>query len=190
MKNTTKKIYAFVDEFNLWARVQDERFNLKQTTFALGTLLGELQLFFKEILELRGNRVTFTMSREYELYTNKDLLKAVLRNLVDNANKHTRNGVIDIHCSEGKNETCLIRVSDTGNGMSPEVLSKLRTLISERDKVFAIESGSKLGYQFIIDFTARLGASIAIDSEKNKGTSVSIHGIRAGVSPPGTLHHH
>lgn len=190
MKNTTKKIYAFVDEFNLWARVQDERFNLKKTTFALGTLLGELQLFFKEISELRGNRLTFTMSREYELYTNRELLKAVLRNLVDNANKHTRDGVIDIHCSEAENETCLIRVSDTGNGMSAEVLGKLRALISERDKVFTIEPGSKLGYQFIIDFALRMGAWITIDSEKNKGTSVSLHGIRAGVPVSGTLHHH
>lgn len=190
MKNTTKKIYAFVDEFNLWARVQDERFNLKKTTFPLGALLNELQLFFKEISELRGNRFTFTMSSEYELYTNRDLLKAILRNLVDNANKHTRNGMIDIHCSGDKNETCLIRVSDTGSGMSPEVLNKLRALSSQRDKSFTIESGSKLGYQFIIDFAVRLGASITIDSEKNKGTHVSIHGIMAGVSVSESLQHY
>ncbi|WP_205529475.1 sensor histidine kinase [Taibaiella koreensis] len=190
MKNTTKKIYAFVDEFNLWARAHDERFNLKKMVFSLDTLLNELHVFYKEILEIRGNRLTFTMSRAYELYTNRELLKAVLRNLVDNANKHTRDGVIDIYCTEYEHETCLIRVSDTGNGMSPEVLSKLRTLISERDKTFAIEPGSKLGYQFIIDFAVRLGASIAIDSEKNKGTNVSIYGIRSGVSTFGTLHHH
>jgi signal transduction histidine kinase len=181
MKNTTKKIYAFVDEFNLWARVQDEQFNLKKTTFPLGILLSELQLFFKEILELRGNKLAFTMSREYELHTNRDLLKAVLRNLVDNANKHTRDGVIDIHCTEDRNETCFIRVSDTGNGMSPEVLNKLRELILNRDKVVTIEPGSRLGYQFIIDFVARIGARVTIDSEKDKGTNVSIHGITVGT---------
>ncbi len=187
MKNTTKKIYAFVDEFNLWARVQDERFNLKKTTFSLRTVLSELQLFFKELLELRGNNFSFTMSKEFELHTNRDLLKAVLRNLVENANKHTRNGVINIDCTEDQNKTCLIRVSDTGNGMSPEVLNRLRELISNRDKVTIIEPGSRLGYQFIIDFAARIGARVTIDSEKNKGTKVSIHGITAGISVPKAL---
>lgn len=180
MKNTTKKIYAFVDEFNLWARVQDEQFNLKKTTFPLTPFVSELQLFFKEILQLNQNALEYTTEGEYELHTNRELLKAVLRNLIDNANKHTHNGSIHIHCNVD-DDTCLIRVSDTGKGMSPEVLKKINDLL-KRSATINFDSGSRLGYQFIIDFAARLNAHITITSEENKGTSVLISGIALHVA--------
>jgi signal transduction histidine kinase len=176
IKNTTRKIYAFVDEFNLWARVQDEQFNLKKTTFSLTSLVSELQLFFKEILQLNQNTLKCTTEGEYELYTNKELLKALLRNLIDNANKHTHNGTIHIHCEMDADSTCLIRVSDTGKGMPPEVLKKINDLI-KKSSAIDFDSGSRLGYQFIIDFATRLNTHVSIISEENKGTSVLIGGI-------------
>jgi signal transduction histidine kinase/ligand-binding sensor domain-containing protein len=176
MKNTTKKIYAFVDEFNLWAKVQDERFNLKKATFSLNPLVTELQLFFKEILQLNQNTLECTTEGEYELHTNRELLKAVLRNLIDNANKHTHNGTIHIHCKMDDDTTCLISVSDTGKGMSPEVLKKINDLI-KRPAAIDFDSGSRLGYQFIIDFATRLNTHVTVTSEEGKGTTVLITGI-------------
>lgn len=177
MKNTTKNIYAFVDEFNLWARVQDEQFNVKKTTFSLNALLNELQLFFKEILLLNHNALECTTEEEYELYTNRELLKAVLRNLVDNANKYTHHGTIHIHCKKDSDTTCSICVSDTGDGISPESLIKINNLIRSAGTVADFDSGDRLGYQLIIDFTTRLNAHIAIDSKEDKGTTVLISGI-------------
>jgi signal transduction histidine kinase len=177
MKNTTKKIYAFVDEFNLWARVQDEQFNLKKTTFSLTSLVGELELFFKEILQLQHNTFEFTTEEEYELNTNKELLKAVLRNLIDNAQKHTHNGTISIHCSRDNDKGCLIRVSDTGKGMSPEILKNINNLIKRAETITDFESGNRLGYQFIIDFATRLNAHLTLESEEGKGTTILISGV-------------
>jgi signal transduction histidine kinase len=177
MKNTTKKIYAFVDEFNLWARVQDEQFNLKKTTFSLTSLVGELELFFKEILQLQHNTFEFTTEEEYELNTNKELLKAVLRNLIDNAQKHTHNGTISIHCSRDNDNGCLIRVSDTGKGMSPEILKNINNLIKRAETITDFESGNRLGYQFIIDFATRLNAHLTLESEEGNGTTILISGV-------------
>jgi signal transduction histidine kinase/ligand-binding sensor domain-containing protein len=176
IKNTTKKIYAFVDEFNLWAKVQDEQFNLKKTIFSLNSLISELQLFFKEILQLNQNTLECTTEGEYELHTNRELLKAVLRNLIDNANKHTHSGTIHIHCKIDDDATCFIRVSDTGEGMSPDVLKKINDLI-KRSAAIDFDSGSRLGYQFIIDFATRLNTHVTITSEEHKGTTVLISGI-------------
>ena len=177
MKNTSKKIYAFVSEFDLWARVQDERFNLKTATFSFTSLVGELDLFFKEILQLRHNTFEFTTEEEYELHTNRELLKAILRNLIDNAQKHTNNGVISIHCYRDSDQTCAIRVSDTGKGMSPEILKKVNNLIRRAHTIIDFESGKGLGYQFVIDFTTRLNVHLTVESEEQKGTSVLISGV-------------
>lgn len=177
MKNTSRKLYAFVDEFGLWARVQDEQFNLKTATFSFTSLVGELELFFKEILQLRHNTFEFTTEEDYKLHTNRELLKAVLRNLIDNAQKHTSNGVISIHCYRESDKTCSIRVSDTGKGMSPGTLMRMGNLIKKASTIVDIESGKGLGYQFVIDFTNRLNVHLAIESEEDKGTSVIISGI-------------
>lgn len=180
IESTSKKLYAFVDEFSLWARVQDSTFNLTKTTFHLSELIEELQFFFNDILQFRGNTLECTLKGDYELYTNIDLLKAVLRNLIDNANKHTRDGLIQINCSGVQDDSCQITVSDNGGGMSAEELEKINTLILNARKSTVTEfSNGRLGYQFIIDFIMRLDADVSIISEKDKGTTVVINGIQA-----------
>jgi K+-sensing histidine kinase KdpD len=180
IESTSKKLYAFVDEFSLWARVQDSTFNLTKTTFFLSELIEELQFFFNDILQFRGNTLECKLQSDYELYTNIDLLKAVLRNLIDNANKHTRDGLIQINCSGVQGDSCQITVSDNGGGMSVEELEKINTLILNARKSSVTElSNGRLGYQFIIDFVMRLEADVNIISEKDKGTTVAINGIPA-----------
>jgi signal transduction histidine kinase len=177
MKDTSRKIYAFVNEFNLWARVQDEHFQLKRTVFSLSAMVGELEVFYKEILQLHHNIFEFTTEEEYELNTNRDLLKAILRNLIENAHKHTHNGTIRIHCYRDGDETCAVRVADTGKGMSPETLKRINDLIGKAGPVIEFESGGRLGYQFIIDFAARLNARLTIGSVEGEGTEITIWGI-------------
>ncbi len=92
--SATKKIVTFVEEFSLWARVQDERFNLVKTEFPISALIADLQDFSRDILQFNGNTLECSIAEDYLLHTNIELLKAVLRNLIDNANKHTKNGLI------------------------------------------------------------------------------------------------
>lgn len=177
MKDTSRKIYAFVDEFSLWARVQDEEFNLRTSVFSLTSLVAELEVFYKEILHLRHNAFEFTTEEEYELNTNRDLLKAILRNLIENAHKHTQNGTIRVHCYRDGDQSCAVRISDTGKGMSPETLKKISDLTRKVGTVSDFESGSRLGYQFIIDFATRLNLQLAVESEEGKGTAITLTGI-------------
>jgi signal transduction histidine kinase/streptogramin lyase len=174
IKNTSRKIYSFVEEFNLWARIQDEKFNLKEDKVSLPLLLEELNIFFKEMLGLNGNKMELVVEGDLEVQTSRALLKAILRNLVDNANKHTNDGVIQIICATEGGKKVRISVADTGNGMSVIELHKLRALILNAKELVSPEPDSSLGYQFIIDFAYRLGAKLEIDSEKGKGTTVSI----------------
>lgn len=177
MKNTSRKIYAFVSEFSLWARVQDEQFNLKKTAFSLTSLVEELETFSKELLKLHDNAFEFKTEEEYELHTNKELLKAILRNLIENAHKHTCGGTICIHCSRNSDATCVIRVSDTGKGMRPDVLQKINELIEKAGTLSEFDSGERLGYQFISDFAARLHTRLTILSTEGEGTTVMVSGI-------------
>jgi signal transduction histidine kinase len=175
--SATKKITTFVEEFSLWARVQDEAFNLRKTEFPMSTLIADLQDFSRDILHFSGNTLECSVADNYLLYTNMELLKAVLRNLIDNANKHTKNGLIRINCI-GSGDSCQITVTDNGAGISEDRLKKINELLFKaRHATLAEPANGRLGYQFIADFAHRLQADISINSEKDRGTTVCVSGI-------------
>ncbi len=177
IKNTSGKIYTFVEEFHLWARIQDEEYSLRKEVFALQSLLTELADFSRELLQQFNNVMHLQTDRDYQVYTNRDLLKAVLRNLIDNANKHTRNGTITVACTTDRG-MCAITVTDTGNGIAAVELDKIRQLIAEStNRQAAPNHNNRLGFQFIIDFTTRLELILSIESEQGKGTQVKVAGL-------------
>ncbi len=134
--------------------------------------------FFDEALLAHNNNLELPADQGREIYTNHELLKAILRNLIDNANKHTRKGRIRISWQEDKDTGLQLCISDTGNGMSALELNNIRRRIAHFQEPTAIRPGSQLGYQLIIDFAARLGLALHIDSEKGIGTTVTISGIQ------------
>lgn len=183
INSTAKKISTFVEEFSLWARVQDETFSLRKTGFPISTLISDLEHFSKDILQFNGNTLECKIDNDYLLHTNQELLKAVLRNLIDNANKHTKNGLISVTCTESNN-TSVITVTDNGEGISEDRLKRINELLLEARHFNITEpANGRLGYQFIADFVARLQANISITSEKDKGTTVCISGITIGAFP-------
>lgn len=172
LKNTSEQVYLFVEEFHLWASTFSENFHLSKTAFPPGALVQELQLFFKEMLRARGNTLEVLVGSNALLATDRPMLKVILRNLIDNANKHTENGSISIVFGERGGKGC-INLSDTGEGMSEQSLRRIQARI-EQGAGAAIEKNHRLGYQIILDFAGRLGATVQVTSAPGKGTTVVI----------------
>lgn len=184
IRTTATKIHAFVEEFSLWSRLQDENFNLTKRKFLLSGVIEDLFRFYSEMLQQNDNRMEWEVNEAYELETNRELLKAMLRNLLDNANKHTRQGIIRIQCYSDADHRLTIEVSDTGKGMSEIELNNIRRRIDDRTEAFVKSHTSKLGYQLIIDFAASLDIQLSIDSKKEVGTVVSLSGLPFRMADP------
>jgi signal transduction histidine kinase len=137
-------------------------------------LLQELGLFFREMLEANGNRLLLLTSAHYILNTDRELLKMILRNIIDNANKYARNCDISISVSTETDGYIAITVADTGEGMSEPILKRIHDRIAQASTAAGIERNSRLGYQMIIDFATRLEAKLEVQSERGKGTSVTL----------------
>lgn len=177
IKNTTAKIYSFVKEFSLWNMSLNESYRLNKTSFPVSALLEELKQFFEEMLRLKNNTIVIRYTREAQINTDRDVLKAILRNIIDNANKYTQNGqiIITVECSEDNQME--LSVADTGNGMTEQQLEKINYRITQSPSIPAIEKDGRLGFQLIIDFAARLGARLAVSSVFGKGTTITISGF-------------
>ena len=191
IKNTSHKIFSFVEEFKLWARVQDETFKLRLEKIALRPLLEELSAFFEKLLELNGNVIRLDIANGLEVQTNRPLLKAILRNILDNANKNTRNGTITVTCSVERGDEGCIMIADTGTGMSSEELQKVERIMATVQEGISAEPDSSLGFQFITDFTSRINAALEIQSSKRNGTTILVKNLKMtqepGVKPPLTV---
>jgi signal transduction histidine kinase/HAMP domain-containing protein len=97
---------------------------------------------------------------------NRDLLEQALRNLGENAAKHTARGSVVLR-AYGDAGTVTVEVEDSGPGISPEVQRHVfdRFYRGERDA-----HGFGLGLAIVRESVRTLGARIELDSSPGQGT--------------------
>jgi signal transduction histidine kinase len=97
---------------------------------------------------------------------NRDLLEQALRNLGENAAKHTARGSVALR-AYGDGNTVTIEVEDSGPGISPEVQRHVfdRFYRGERDA-----HGFGLGLAIVRESVRTLGGRIELDSSPGEGT--------------------
>jgi signal transduction histidine kinase len=177
IKKAASNIHAFVKEINLWTKSQQEGFYLSKRPFPFDELADELRQFFKEMLLFKKNTLEIANPEKLDVFTNREILKAVIRNLIDNSNKYTSGGNIRVELEKVDERFLRLSVSDNGRGMSPADLSKINRRIENVLTTAGIEQSGRLGYQIIIDFVARLDCKLEVTSITGKGTTVTITGL-------------
>ncbi|HEU5477112.1 MAG TPA: ATP-binding protein [Gaiellaceae bacterium] len=97
---------------------------------------------------------------------NRDLLEQALRNLGENAAKHTARGSVALR-AYGHGSTVTVEVEDSGPGISPEVQRHVfdRFYRGERDA-----HGFGLGLAIVRESVRTLGGRIELDSSPGEGT--------------------
>jgi signal transduction histidine kinase/HAMP domain-containing protein len=109
--------------------------------------------------------------------SNRDLLEQALRNLGENAAKHTAQGSVVLR-AYGNGATVSVEVEDSGPGISPEVQRHVfdRFYRGERDA-----DGFGLGLAIVRESVRTLGGRIELDSSPGEGTLFRIVLSRARV---------
>jgi signal transduction histidine kinase len=136
---------------------------------ALGPLLKRLDAEFAT--EARAKRLGWHVSMtDVVAVTDPALLERVLRNLLSNAIRYTKQGEVRLNCSV-ENEAVLIEVADTGSGILPEhqqdVFREFFQLHNpERDR----NKGLGLGLSIVHRLTQLLGHPLELQSQPGKGT--------------------
>lgn len=110
----------------------------------------------------------------FTVWADADKLTRVLTNLVDNAIKYTPpQGSITVKVA-AKDHFAMLSVSDTGEGIHPEALSKIFDpgfSVNRENQVEVISH--RIGLSIVKDLVERHGGTITITSEVGKGTTFS-----------------
>ncbi|WP_162915688.1 ligand-binding sensor domain-containing protein [Paraflavitalea soli] len=182
LKKSSDQLDTFTKEFLIWLTTQQEGFRMRYEHVYVKELFQEAETFFRNVLNWNKNSLEMEITADISAWTDKQLLKIILHNLVDNANKHTENGQISLKGYLDASDRLVIKVADTGEGMTYTELQVLQSRLEDEKNLFATDSTGNLGYRIVRDFVAQLKGHIAVESIFQKGTTVTI------VFPPGPDH--
>ncbi len=130
--------------------------------------------FFEQKAADKGIQLIQSIPPDMEVFADQRALATGLRNLLDNAVKFTeKEGRVEVSARE-KAGSLVIKVKDTGVGISPERLERMFDLRLNGTRGTNGESGSGLGLTLVKDLMEKHGGELMVESTPGRGTTVSI----------------
>lgn len=172
--NTTSSGLAYMAENIVhWIRLQEDSYELIASRFDMKDMVTELLTLHVQLAHEKGNRIVLESPYPLSCMHDKSVVRAIVHNLLLNANKFTADGVVTIGYS--KEDVVRITVADTGTGIPRERLDRLNRMQAVGSKNgTGQETGWGLGYRLIIYMLRLCNGSMRIDSIVGEGTTVTI----------------
>ena len=171
---TATKTHELLEDTLLWANAQSKKVTFCPSITNLTEVISEVI----EILDPSANakNITIRHTSNNGSFVNCDvyMLKAILRNLVSNSIKFTKEGgnieISDFHADSHTT----IKISDNGVGINPNILEKLFSFtLMKSNQGTANEIGTGLGLLLCKEFIDKHDGKIWVESIVDKGTTVS-----------------
>ncbi len=176
MHLTANGVYKLLENLLDWSRIQLGKINFNAQALPLGQLLDEAI----QMLRSQADQKDITIVREYDssvkVVADENMIGTVLRNLISNAVKYTqRGGQVTISSSaENDSHRLLVSVTDTGIGMSEEILEQLFD-ISRSSSAAGTEQekGTGLGLILCQELMTIHGQKIWAESTPGEGSTLN-----------------
>ena len=149
--------------------------HLEKRRIHSSALFEEIAASFQPILEKSGIRLLVSPG-DFTLLADRELLKSLLYNLLDNAVKASSPGQeIRLECKKHGENTLAFTVEDQGLGMSEEDIRKATEPFYMADKSRSRKAGGAgLGLSLCLEIAKCHGGSLSIESAPGKGTKVTV----------------
>jgi len=159
-------------------RLENQQIYPKTETYNLGEQLCESLLQFENVWETRGIEIDTDIAENVLVYADAELLSLVWNNLFSNAFKFTENGgrVSLSLFADGK--SAIVKISDTGCGMSADVGSHIFEKFYQGDTSHATQ-GNGLGLSLVKRVLDIMQGEISVESSVGVGTTFTVKIRRA-----------
>ncbi|MCB8994953.1 MAG: hypothetical protein H6538_05025 [Bacteroidales bacterium] len=163
--------YNLLEDLLTWARAQSGKIPFEVSNLLLNEVCRDIINEMKNNAEAKNIHLEHKISSDLVVYADLNLLKIILRNLVSNAVKFTRNhGSITISAVSGNNMV-EISVQDDGIGIPKSNLEKLfNPAIIYSSHGTSNEKGTGLGLLICKEFIEKHGGKLNIESEEGVGS--------------------
>ncbi|SEJ50590.1 Signal transduction histidine kinase [Dyadobacter sp. SG02] len=122
VNESSRRVLLLLENMLSYIKSQMSGGSVAQDTFAARSLVDEVAVIFNASFKVQGNRFVNNVPETLVLKSNRQLLKIILHNLIDNANKYSAEGSVIVTASEESNVVRIL-VTDTGPGLPETVLN-------------------------------------------------------------------
>lgn len=150
-------------------RLENQQIFPEKEQYNLGEQLCECLLSFEDIWEKKNLEIKTDIDEELIINADKELLSLVWNNLISNAVKFTpKGGTVSVSLKNNDNYA-VVKISDTGCGMSAEVGKHIFEKFYQGDTSHAAQ-GNGLGLALVKRVIDIVKGEISVDSAIGKGS--------------------
>lgn len=171
INESSKLTFRLLENLLEWSRTQSNRIEFVPELFNLSHVITENI----NLLTINANNKNLFLQSDvlddHEVFADKNMITTVIRNLISNAIKFTKNGGISVY-SDKYDNYIKISITDTGEGIEKENIKKLFTIEDNiSTKGTDGERGTGLGLILCKEFVEKNGGKIWVESEVGKGST-------------------
>lgn len=175
MTQTASTAISLLDRLIQWARAGSRALRAAPESFPIGPLVTESLALLAGDAQRKGITLEYDVNPEARVTADRDMVQAVLRNLVSNAIKFSSAGGRVSISSGTDGQFTALSVADTGTGMTAEELDSIvgPGPIRSRSGTQG-ERGSGIGLQIVRDLVAMNDGELVIETEAGRGTVATL----------------
>jgi len=171
INSTAKNTLVLLENLLDWAKSQSGQISFESEKINIAAVVQEILELSRSIAQTKGISINVVELDEIEVFSDKKILKTIMRNLISNAIKYSQpGGNIRISALEEENQV-KITISDTGIGMDGQTQENLFAITTNNPLPGTLnEKGSGFGLILCKEFVEKLGGNIWVESEAGKGS--------------------
>ena len=167
-RNATHDLNEFTQDFMTWTNAQKEGFVIRRERIALRETVAGIVSLYEPAAAIRNNRLINLVPPELTLNSDLNILKLIIRNLADNANKYTMDGEISIEARQVASNI-FITITDTGTSMDKSLI------LGILNNTYQADGGNHgLGYKIILELLTRIEGKLTIDQPGETGNRITL----------------
>lgn len=171
LQEVANSTFNLLENLLQWSRSQRDDLLFEPETIVLKDIVGNAFELLQSNAKQKNISLIHTIADDFEMVADKNMITTVIRNLVSNAIKFTKEkGKIEIFAGIN-NDSVEVTVKDNGVGMEKEVIEKI---FSENRQYTTNgtnnEKGSGLGLPLCKEFIKKHNGTLWAESEPDKGS--------------------
>jgi len=173
MKSSATNIYSLLENLLEWSRLRRGGVDFVPVKINLNTTIDDCLSVFYESARKKQIELKQSVAGHLEVYADKHMFDAILRNLISNAIKFTvPGGKVTVDAFLNSENFLEVRIIDSGIGMTPELKNKLFQMNEKTNRPgTAGEQSTGLGLLLCKEFVEKHGGKIWVESEVGKGST-------------------
>ncbi len=171
------RLTLLIEDILSLSEIENMRLDKKTGNFIVENIVFEVIEMLQGEADIKGIELKLDIQQDMrELKCDKNRIKQLFINLLDNAIKYTEKGNVTIECKQSRdNQFLTVNISDTGIGIKEEHLERLFERFYRVDKGRSRKlGGTGLGLSIVKHIIELYDGTIEVKSEYKKGTTIKL----------------